>query len=300
MDVRLWSIDARRTHNAVMSCDWIVGVDGSPDGRSALDWAVLMANDVGGDVTPVTAWRVPLPMSLGANRRVIEVDRLGLEAEAATMAASTVELVDDPRGVVAEPRTVEGHPAPALLAATGVESCVVVGRRGISNLKHRLLGSVSQYLATHARGPVVVVPTDWEARPCRRIVVGFDGSEHAAAALRWALDVAPADAEVIALIAIDLVPWLRPDLVEERYGDILAEARERLITAVDDIDAERRAERRVELHGARQALAAASADADLIVVGPRGIGGVARSILGSVSTWLLHGAPCPVAVVPSD
>ncbi len=35
------------------------------------------------------------------------------------------------------------------------------------------------------------------------------------------------------------------------------------------------------LHGARQALAVAGADADLIVVGPRGIGGVARTILGS-------------------
>lgn len=258
-----------------------------------------MASEVGGDVTPLTAWRIPLPMSLSANHRVIEVDRLGIEAEAATLGSSTVELVNDPHGVVADPRTVEGHPAPVLLAATGVESCVVVGRRGISDLKHRLLGSVSQYLATHAHGPVVVVPASWKATPCRRIVVGFDGSEHAAAALTWALEMAPADAEVVVLIAIDLVPWLRPELVEERYGDLVAEARQRLLAAVDDVDVEHRAERRVELHGARQALAAASADADLIVVGPRGIGGVARSILGSVSTWLLHEAPCPVAVVPT-
>lgn len=284
----------------IMSHEWIVGVDGSPDGCIALGWAVEMANEVGGAVTPLTAWRLPLPVALGARHRVLEVDRLGHEAEAATLAASSADSIDDPGGVVMEPRVVEGHPASVLLAESNAESCVVVGRRGVSDLKHRLLGSVSQYLATHADGPVVVVPASWVATPCRRIVVGFDGSDHAAAALRWALDVAPSDAEVIALIAIDLVPWLRPELVEERYGDILEEARERLVAAVDDVDGDGRAERRVVLHGARQALAAAGADADLIVVGPRGIGGVARTILGSVSTWLLHDAPCPVAVVPSQ
>lgn len=282
-----------------MSQDWIVGVDGSPDGCTALNWAVTMANDVGGEVTPLTAWRVPLPISLGANHRVLEVDRLGLEAEAAFLAAATVAEVADPDGVVGEPRVIEGHPAPVLLAESNSGACVVVGRRGVSDLKHRLLGSVSQYVATHADGPVVVVPASWVHAPCRRIIVGFDGSEHAAAALRWALATAPTGAEIIALIAIDLVPWLRPELVEERYGDLLDEARTRLLKAVDDIDAARVAERRVVLHGARQALAAAGSDADLIVVGPRGIGGVARSILGSVSTWLLHDAPCPVAIVAS-
>ena len=282
-----------------MSLDWIVGVDGSPDGCTALSWAATMAAEVGGEVTPLTVWRVPLSISLGANRRVLDVDRLGLEAEAATLAYSTVEQVDDPNDLVGEPRVVEGHPAPVLLDEAGPDVCVVVGRRGVSDLKHRLLGSVSQYLATHADGPVVVVPASWRTTPCRRIVVGFDGSDHAVAALQWALRVAPPEAQVVALIAIDMVPWLRPELVEERYGDLVEEAHERLLAAVDDVDPAGRAERRIELHGARQSLAAAGADADLIVVGPRGIGGVARSILGSVSTWLLHDAPCPVAIVPS-
>ncbi len=300
MVVGLWFPGRSDTHSGFMSHDWIVGVDGSPDSCTALNWAVAMASDIGGAVTPLTVWRVPLPISLGARHRVLEVDRLGLEAEAAMLASATVDGVDDPAEVVVETRVVEGHPAPVLLAETNPESGVVVGRRGVSNLKHRLLGSVSQYLATHAHGPVVVVPASWVTTPCRRIVVGFDGSDHAAAALRWALEVAPPDAQVTALIAIDLVPWLRPELVEERYADLLDEARQRLLAAVDDVDVAGRAERTVVLHGARQALASAGADADLIVVGPRGIGGVARTILGSVTTWLLHDAPCPVAIVPSQ
>ena len=38
---------------------------------------------------------------------------------------------------------------------------------------------------------------------------------------------------------------------------------------------------------------------DLVVVGPRGLGAVARTILGSVTTWLINEAPCPVVIVPA-
>jgi nucleotide-binding universal stress UspA family protein len=37
--------------------------------------------------------------------------------------------------------------------------------------------------------------------------------------------------------------------------------------------------------------------ADLIVTGSRGRGPVTRAVLGSVSTEILHGAPCDVLVV---
>ncbi len=60
-----------------------------------------------------------------------------------------------------------------------------------------------------------------------------------------------------------------------------------------------RASRNFVLHGPRQALAESLVDADLVVVGPRGIGGLARTVLGSVTTWLLHDAACPVAIVPT-
>jgi nucleotide-binding universal stress UspA family protein len=276
---------------------WMVGVDGSHDAVAALRWAVDLAADTGAEVVPVCAWHVPLPIFALAGRRVADVDRMGLQATAEVAASETIEAVGA-GDAVADLLVVEDHPSKALLGLTGTDQAVVVGRRGISEFRHRVLGSVSRDLATHADGPVVIVPDTWEGRPCRKIVVGFDGSDHAKAALGWAIRIAPEQATVTALMAIDVIPWLKPELVVERHPDYVEAAETRIRGGADEVDPGERAERVVVLHGPRQALTDVMGEADLVVLGPRGLGGVGRAVLGSVTTWMLHEAPCPVAIVP--
>lgn len=275
-----------------------MGVDGSTSGRAALGWAAATASQREERVTAVAVVHLPVSIAAFAADRDADRYRDGLESDARRIAIEQIRSVNDP-AVIEQPLVVEGHPAAILLEHTGPNAIVVVGRRGISALKHRLLGSVSQYLGTHALGPVVIVPETWASTTLQRIVVGFDGSEHAAAALRWAIDIAPTDAEVTALIAVDVIPWLRPELVQQRHPEDIEAAQKRLLAAADEADPAGRATRTLVLHSPHQALAEACGDADLVVVGPRGLGGIARTVLGSVTAWLLHEAPCPVAVVPS-
>jgi nucleotide-binding universal stress UspA family protein len=58
---------------------------------------------------------------------------------------------------------------------------------------------------------------------------------------------------------------------------------------------------RVVAHdGAAHALLELAEQAHPVVVGTQGRGGVSRLLLGSTSHALMHHAPCPVIVVPSD
>ena len=54
--------------------------------------------------------------------------------------------------------------------------------------------------------------------------------------------------------------------------------------------------RQVTFGAPRSALLTAAAEAQLIVVGSRGLGGVEGMSLGSVAGALVHHSPCPVGV----
>lgn len=277
---------------------WVVGVDGSPDAEAALMWASGLATDRGERVTPVGVWHLPAVLATLAGRRGGDVDRVGLRAGASVAADQAVAALVNTENVD-PPQILEGRAASVLLEQSNDDTVVVVGRRGVTGLKHRLLGSVSQYVVTHATGPVVVVPADWPDRPCQRIVVGFDGSDHSVEALRWALDIASDDTDVVALIAIEVAPGLSPELKRERFADVVESAEQQALAAADRADPAGRARRQVVLQDPRVAFADVLGDTDLVVVGPRGLGGLSRALLGSLTAWLVSAAACPVAVVPT-
>ena len=134
----------------------------------------------------------------------------------------------------------------------------------------------------------------------RSIVVGVDGSETGAKALRWAASEARLrGAAIVALHAwryphaVDLVPIRSLDRVESDAQIVLQEA----LKAADDDLAGVLVEERVVYGEPGAALVQASKDADLVVVGSRGHGGFAGVLLGSVSQHVAHRAGCAVVIV---
>ena len=131
-----------------------------------------------------------------------------------------------------------------------------------------------------------------------RIVVGIDGSEGSAAALRWALAEAQAhQATVVAVHAWSLLS--QPDgTFSGTYGESDARAyAEEAVGAVAGPGVGADIEIATVCELPAKALLEAAADADLLVVGARGLGGIKELLLGSVSTQCVHHAPVPVVVV---
>lgn len=139
-----------------------------------------------------------------------------------------------------------------------------------------------------------------ESRP---VVVGVDGSPAAKAALRWAVEDArrrgcPVDVisawhpnygVMIGPVPAEILMALSPQAMKET-------ARKNLDAAVQGFDG-------VEIRAIlvegdpRDALIKASKDAELLVVGNRGHSTVVEVILGSVSSYCVHHASCPVVVI---
>jgi nucleotide-binding universal stress UspA family protein len=137
-----------------------------------------------------------------------------------------------------------------------------------------------------------------------RIVVGVDGSEGSKKALRWAARQAElTDATLEAVTGWDYpaffgaAPAIPDDL---DFGATAEQAQDQALNEVFGADRPARLESRVVSGHPALVLVEASEGADLLVVGSRGYGGFADALLGSVSTYCVHHAHCPVTVIRSS
>jgi nucleotide-binding universal stress UspA family protein len=132
----------------------VVGVDGSEPSKRALRWAANQAKLTGAELEVVTTWEYP-PTLGWAPPYPSDFDP---DADAGKALRETVDAVlgSDP-GVVVHQRVTEGHPAFVLTEAAKGATLLVVGSRGHGAFSGMLLGSVSEYCASHASCPVVVV-----------------------------------------------------------------------------------------------------------------------------------------------
>ena len=131
-----------------------------------------------------------------------------------------------------------------------------------------------------------MAPKGFVAPSLRSIGVAYGVTPESDDAVRVAVDVAARAGAALRVLHVR-VPSPHHEMQERRPG-------EHLERALAGAPAER-----VELEGDPVlALAAASADLDLLVVGSRSYGPLGAVLLGAVTRRLIHLAGCPVMVVP--
>ncbi|MCK2215929.1 universal stress protein [Actinomadura sp. ATCC 31491] len=276
----------------------VVGVDGSVAARAAVEWAA-------GDALRM---RVPLRIVHAVDRAPYQIGRFPTPALPDALLREGRRILDEAVALVRErqphvevsTRDVEGTPAAVLREQAEDATEVVVGSRGLGGFAGALLGSVSMHVAGHVRCPVVVVRT--QRQPvCGEIVAGVDDSADCLPALGYAFrQAALRGAKLRAVHAWQLpVHAFAPEIPYDM--DEVRTAQHRLVAGA--VESLRKEYPRVEViedtpagHPV-DALTAAGAQADLVVVGSHGRGAMGSALLGSVSRGVLHHARCAVAVV---
>jgi nucleotide-binding universal stress UspA family protein len=136
----------------------LVGVDGSPSSRTALQWAGDEAVHHGSELVVLTAW-LPIPPPLAGTSSTLPTH--GVTNPRETAKELLMEEIRDVLGedppVLVYPQVEEGNAAKLLIDLSEDVDVLVVGSHGHGGFAGMLLGSVSQHVAAHARCTVVVV-----------------------------------------------------------------------------------------------------------------------------------------------
>ncbi|MFD5256328.1 universal stress protein [Streptomyces bobili] len=288
-----------------MDLPLVVGIDGSDSSLQAVDWAVDEAARHGLPMRLVYASRWE---RYEGSRPSFTPDRPAEEVMAEHIVASGAE-----RARLRNPEVkVSGEVLPddavsALLRAGHDAFALVTGSRGRGELTGLLLGSVSLAVAARAVCSVIVVRGAAQNREgaLGRVMVGVGDLAEGTDAVRFALREAGARGCAVEAVRA----WRRPahEHVDHLLltDDAARALEERASTNITDALREAiRDHPGVEVHRhpvegpAHKVLLAASARADLLVVGAVRRHGHFGLQLGRVAHALLHHSECPVAVVP--
>jgi nucleotide-binding universal stress UspA family protein len=251
---------------AVLFTKIVCGVDGSPQAFEAVKQARRLAG-ADAQITLVSVSESHLAMHTGWSAPEW-TERLKERAE---------DALDEARKLVPGADTVllHGRAADAFVRAVGDERATLaaVGSREISRTLGTLIGSVATRILHEGVCSVLVArAADWPWP--RSIVVGLDGSDESLAAAVVAHDVAARTGSTVRLL---VARGASPDDIATdalaRFGYDVAFSDEKPVPA----------------------LLEAAQDADLLVLGSRGVTGLRR--LGSVSERVAHRAPCSLLVV---
>jgi nucleotide-binding universal stress UspA family protein len=282
----------------------LIAVDGSKHGRWAVEWVSKIPFASAAQVTALhvvdtVSIRAPFmvqPVIVG-NERFIQEEIRRIEERGKKVVAETRALLSslDLKGKVIKE---QGAIASSILKrAPKRDGLIVMGSRGLDALDRFMLGSASTQVTLHAPCSVLVVKE--EPRPIRRIVLATDGSKSSDKALRFLVrnlrgqQAGPNGDLSIEVAVVHIMPFLKYPEIKDADQKLHQRYAEQLVNAgyvVEEIS-------RLG-HPADEILKVASRKkADLIVTGAKGLGAIARFLLGSVSTKVVQHSSCSVLVV---
>jgi nucleotide-binding universal stress UspA family protein len=246
----------------------LVGIDGSEASREAARQGAVLAEHYG-ELRLLGVYPPPRRLGLDPADEFDPEDRRGAIERAVAEATEAIASLAAPAAAVAC-----GHAWKALVDEAGREASTLlaVGSHGQGRIEGILAGSTATEIVHKAPCSVLVARPASAGFP-ERVVVGLDGSKESARAYAAAHRLAARFGSVLWPVvamggeAVDLPAIV--ELTNHRHEELPGEP-------VD-------------------ALVAASADADLLVVGSRGLHGF--KALGSVSERVAHRARCSTLVV---
>jgi nucleotide-binding universal stress UspA family protein len=292
----------------------LLATDGSEEAGRAARMATVLSEKVGSELHLVRVEPIPRALAdpesvyygVGYPKQMREIAR----RDASERLDEEVQKIRGMGGEVAEAHARVGRPdAEIVRLAEEIEAgLVVVGSRGFGPLRRALTGSVSGSVVRHAHGSVLVV-REAGGLP-GRILLAHDGSKEAGEAARAAAEISVATGSELHLVYVSLAEspyYPGPEMPEVREG-YLEQLHERARAWVEQQAG------RLEAEGANVGAAhlrlgapdrgivglAEELEAGLIVVGSRGLGGLKRALLGSVSDSVVRHAHGPVLVVRSE
>jgi len=197
-----------------------------------------------------------------------------------------------------------GHPVDVILetARSSKSHLIILGARGLGSFKELVLGSTSHRVLMHAPCSTMIVK---EPVPrLKKILLPIEGEEDISIALQFLALHPFREAIDIDVIAV----WPQPQLAwpvtlgQSKLLEMKAieEAQDRMKSVTDRLTRiNYSSQAKVGMGDPAFAILeqAKASQADLILMGTHGRGGLARFLIGSVSNSVLHQADCPVLIV---
>jgi nucleotide-binding universal stress UspA family protein len=281
----------------------LLATDGSKDAWQATNTAIGI-----GMVTRSELHVVNVGVVAPALLKSLDVEPARAEQEARRLLDEEVKNIENVGGTVAESHLKMGDAAQEIvdLAEELNVGLIAIGSRGRSPIKRALMGSVSDAVVRHAHCPVLVAR--W--RPLifpARILVATDGSEEATLAAKTAAELAQRTYSELHLVSVTTAYFSHyavhgPGLVENlrrRAQDVLDDQVKKIERSGGEVA--RKYVRVSWRHPSDEIVRfAEQIGADVVVMGSRGLGGIRRALMGSVSDAVVRHAHCPVLVVRKE